>query len=237
MESLYRYIATPSRCGYLPDREWSLEYELTAAVTPAEYAQRMLEGWRRFGAMLFRPRCGRCTACRPIRVCVQRFQPDRSQRRAWKSNAGHVELQIGKPAVTRAKLSLYDRYHAYQADARNWPQHPAHDAAGYASSFVDNPFPTQEWCYFLDGRLVGVGYVDDLPAGLSGIYFFYDPDLRHLSLGTWNVLKLIEQSAKQGLPHLYLGYYVAGCGSMAYKKLFRPNQILGVDGVWRDFCP
>jgi arginine-tRNA-protein transferase len=197
---------------------------------------RMLTGWRRFGAMLFRPHCRSCNACRPIRVCVDRFQPDRSQRRARKANEGQVELRIGKPSVTRAKLNLYDRYHAYQADARGWPQHPARDAAGYSHSFVENPFATQEWCYYLDGQLVGVGYVDDLPGGLSAIYFFYDPAQRQRSLGTWNVLRLLDASAARGFPYLYLGYYVEGCRSMAYKKRFTPNQILGADGSWQGFC-
>src|SRR5262249_22454565 len=141
-----------------------------------EYEQRMHEGWRRFGAALFRPRCPACTACRPLRVLVDRFRPDRSQRRVRKANEGVVEVRVGRPAVTRAKLRLYDRYHAFQADAKGWPQHPAHDADSYESSFVFNPFATQEWCYYRGGRLVGVGYVDDLPGGLSAIYFYYDPD-------------------------------------------------------------
>src|SRR5262245_3162398 len=118
MESLFRYVAAPSRCGYLPDQLWSLEYELVRTLEPAEYQERMLAGWRRFGATLFRPQCGSCSACRPLRVSVERFRPDRSQRRARKANEGQVELRVGRPSVTRAKLSLYDRYHAFQADAR-----------------------------------------------------------------------------------------------------------------------
>src|SRR5271154_3773437 len=81
MESLFRYVAAPSRCGYLPDRNWSLEYEYVAEMTAAEYQRRMLEGWRRFGTMLFRPACSPCTACQAVRVVVADFQPDRSQRR------------------------------------------------------------------------------------------------------------------------------------------------------------
>ncbi len=237
MESLLRYIATPSRCGYLPDRSWSLEYELVSELAAAEYMERMLAGWRRFGAMLFRPHCRGCSACRPLRVCVDRFRPSRSQRRARKANEGQVELRIGAPSVSRMKLSLYDRYHAFQAEAKGWPDHPARDAAGYANSFVENPFPTQEWCYYLDGKLVGVGYVDDLPGGMSAIYFFYDPAQRQRSLGTWNVLNLLEASAVRGLPYLYLGYYVAGCPSMEYKRQFVPNQVRGADGAWHDFSP
>jgi arginine-tRNA-protein transferase len=144
-------------------------------------------------------------------------------------------LRIGTPSVTRAKLSLYDRYHAYQAQAKGWPEHPAKDASSYANSFVFNPIPTQEWCYFLDGKLIGVGYVDVLPGGLSAIYFFYDPAQRHRSLGTWNILCLLDACAARGLPQLYLGYFVEGCASMTYKARFVPNQLLGADGQWHDF--
>ena len=235
MKSLLRYIAE-SPCGYLPERSASLEYELVAEMSAAEYAERMLAGWRRFGRAVFRPRCRGCQACQPIRIPVERFRPNRSQQRAWKANNGAVELRIREPSLTRAKLALYDRYHAYQADARGWPAHPANDSASYAGAFVDNPFPTEEWCYYLGGRLVGVGYVDALPCGLSGIYFFYDPQHRRRALGTWNVLTLLRTCAERGLPHVYLGYYVADCASMRYKANFRPCEILGPDRRWRELA-
>ena len=44
MESLIRFTAPPSPCGYLPDRDWSLEYEHVASATAAEYMRRMREG-------------------------------------------------------------------------------------------------------------------------------------------------------------------------------------------------
>jgi arginine-tRNA-protein transferase len=244
MESLFRYVASPSPCGYLPEQRWSLEYEYVGAMSPAEYLQRMLEGWRRFGTMLFRPVCPSCRACRSVRVLARRFRPDRSQRRVRKANESVVELRVGKPAVDKGKLALYDRYHAYQSDARGWPQHPAKDASSYVDAFVHHPFPVEEWCYYLDGRLIGVGYVDALPpgqgaaaadAGLSGIYFFYDPRERRRALGTWNVLCLIDEAARRGWPYVYLGYYVAGCPSMEYKTRFVPNQLRSPDGAWRDF--
>ena len=86
MESLFRYTATPSSCGYLPGRIWSLEYDYVGALSPAEYLQRMHDGWRRFGTMMFRPACPDCHACRPLRVCVADFRADRSQRRCWNAN-------------------------------------------------------------------------------------------------------------------------------------------------------
>ena len=233
MKTLFRYTAPPGPCGYLPEQTWRLEYEQVAALSPAEYLERMRTGWRRFGTTLFRPRCPNCTACRSLRVLVEEFQPNRNQRRAARANASNVRLVIGKPSVTRAKLDLYDRYHAFQAKHKGWPEHGAKDALEYVCSFVDNPFPAQEWCYYLGERLIGVGYVDDLPGGLSAIYFFHDPDERHRSPGTWNVLRLIDHARRRSVPHVYLGYYVAGCSSMRYKAAFEPYELLGSDGLWR----
>jgi arginine-tRNA-protein transferase len=235
MESLFRFHAPPSACGYLPDQTWQLEYEYVGTISPVEYLQRMRAGWRRFGHALFHNRCPACTRCQSLRVVVERFRPDRSQRRCRKLNDPTLRVEIGSPTASRAKLLLYDRFHAYQTEHKGWPLHPAKDVASYTESFVDNPFPTQEWCYYLDRGLIGVGYVDDLPGGLSAIYFFYDPDERHRSLGTYNVLGIIEHAAKRGIPHVYLGYYVAGCASMEYKARFVPNQVLEEDGEWRDF--
>jgi arginine-tRNA-protein transferase len=237
MESVFRFTAPPSPCGYLPDQTWRLEYEQVASLTPAEYMERLEQGWRRFGEMLFRPRCQRCTACRSLRVVVDRFRPDRSQRRTRRANDDSVRLLIGAPEATRAKLDLFDRYHAFQTDFKGWPLHEPKDADEYARSFVENPFATQEWCYYIAGRLVGVGYVDVLPAGLSAIYFFYDPEHRERSLGTYNVLRIIESAAARQLPHVYLGYFVEGCRSMAYKARFEPHQLLGTDGGWHDHLP
>jgi arginine-tRNA-protein transferase len=235
MQSLFRYVAPPSPCGYLPERAWSLEYELVENLTPAEYQARMQAGWRRFGSTLFRPRCPACQACRSLRVDVRRFRPSRSQRRAWQINQADIRVEIGRPSVSTAKLRLYDRYHAFQTSNKGWPLHPAKDAASYAGSFVENPFATQEWRHLLDGQLVAVGYVDVLPAGMSAIYFYYEPELRHRSLGTWNVLCLLEEANRRAVPYVYLGYYVEGCTSLEYKARFRPNQILTSHGQWADF--
>jgi arginine-tRNA-protein transferase len=210
-----------------------MEYERFRSISAAEYMQRMQAGWRRFGSTLFRPRCPACTECRSLRVPVTRFRPDRSQRRARKANDGQVHVQVGAPSVSLPKVRLYDRFHSFQAEAKDWPDHPAGDLESYLHSFVENPFPTLEWCYYLGDKLVGVGYVDDLPGGLSAIYFFYDPDQRKRGLGTWNVLNVIDYAASRRIPHVYLGYYVSACPSLSYKGRFRPNELLGPDGKWR----
>jgi arginine-tRNA-protein transferase len=168
-------------------------------------------------------------------VDVDRFRPNRSQGRNRRLNQGEIDLEIGRPELTREKIELYDRYHCYQASAKGWPDHGPKDAGDYQESFVLNPFPSEEWRYTLAGRLVGLGYVDRVPGGLSAVYYIYEPDLRERALGTWNVLSVIQRAADLGLPHVYLGYHVAGSPSLEYKAGFGPNETLGPDGVWRPF--
>jgi arginine-tRNA-protein transferase len=192
----------------------------------------MLGGWRRFGHTLFRPRCASCQACRSLRIDVAHFQPNRSQRRLKKANEGSLALHIGEPRLSWSRLDLYQRFHADRARTRGWNDREE-DAQSYRDSFLRNPFPTEEWQYRLGGNLVGLGLVDALPIGLSAIYFVHDPEERRRGLGTWNILCLIEEAARRGLPHVYLGYWVAECASLSYKANFRPHQILGTDGQWR----
>jgi arginine-tRNA-protein transferase len=45
----------------------------------------------------------------------------------------------------------------------------------------------------------------------------------------------MDEAAGRGLPHVYLGYFVAGCRSLEYKARFRPNETLDTTGEWRPF--
>ena len=226
-----RFLSPPSRCEYLPDRPWQLEYELVWRLAPAEYMDRLHEGWRRMGSALFRPACDSCRMCQSLRVQVRSFHPARTQARVWKMNRGAITLNIGTPTVTLARQHLFAKFHRFQHHAKQWPVRDADEM----KSFTDNPYPTQEWAYSIDDRLVGLGYVDQLPDGLSAVYFFHDPDERRRSLGTFNVLSIIARARELNLPYVYLGYYVEGCRSLEYKARFRPNEILRADGAWTPF--
>ena len=169
--------------------------------------------------------------CQSLRVPVTTFQPRENQRRAWNRNHGSVTVRIDSPSVSDAKLDLFARFLQHGHEAKGWPANHGDDLG----LLLANPFPTEEWCYYLDDRLIAVGYVDALPEGLSAIYFYHDPAERHRSLGTYNVLSILESARARGLPHVYLGYYVEGCRSLDYKGRFRPNEVLSGNGSWEPF--
>lgn len=228
MEPILSIVSRPSGCEYLPDRISQMRYDLYQQLTPDEYASQLRAGWRRFGAIVFQPQCPSCRMCQSLRVIVDGFQPNTSQRRAWKRNAGDVTIRVGAPSFSAEKLDLLARFHRHGHETKRWPAQE--DVS--LKLFVDNPFPTEEWCYYVGGRLVGVGYVDALPNALSAIYFYWDPAEHRRSLGTFNILALIAAARERGLPHVYLGYYVEGCRSLEYKAKFAPNEVLRPEVGW-----
>ena len=123
MHSLFVFTTPPSPCSYLPHETASLTYEIVGQLTAAEYQARLLAGWRRFGFSLFQPTCPSCSKGLSVRVPVEAFKPDRSQRRCLATNDGEVKLVVGEPDVTTEKLDLYDRVHDYQSDHVGWSAH------------------------------------------------------------------------------------------------------------------
>ena len=235
MKSAYRFVAPESQCPYLADQRWRLEYVEVVELTSQEYLALLNRGWRRFGYTLFRPVCSSCRACQPIRVPVERFVPNRSQKRVVKANRNEVTMVVGAPVIDDARVDLYARHHEYRTATRDWPAHEGRDVAASLFHFLDSPTVVQEWAFYLADELVGIMYIDPLPEGFSGIYFFHAPEHKERALGNYMCLSLIEEARRLKLPYVYLGYYVAGCISMEYKAAFKPNQVLGDDGAWHDF--
>ena len=140
-------------------------------------------------------------------------------------------MRIGAPSLSRDRLDLWARFRRHGREAKGWPA----EAGGQPGILLEHPFRTEEWAYYVGDRLIAVAYVDVLPEGLSAIYCYYDPAERARSLGTFNILSFLASARQRGLRHVYLGYYVAGCRSMEYKRNFRPNEVLQPSGTWETF--
>lgn len=229
---LHQFISGPETCEYLPDRRATLEHALAGRLSPAEYEALMNAGWRKFGALLFRPVCDACRECRPIRIAADHFTPDRSQRRTLARNAD-LTVALAEPTVDTARLALINRYHSAQAERKGWPEHGI-GADAYTVQFVNSPIPALEISVWEGKTLRAVALTDVTPNVVSGVYHYHDPDCRDRGLGTFVMLQTIELARRLNKSWAYFGFHVAGCPSMAYKSRFRPCEILGTDGAWRE---
>lgn len=209
-------------CAYLPERTAATQFvDPHSPLSTGAYSVLVEQGFRRSGQYLYRPDCPACSACQSLRIPVGDLQLRRRHRRCLRRNAG-VEIQRVPPGYDPSHFELYRRYVSQR--------HPGGE--------MDDPDPrkyleflTAPWCntgfyeFREDGRLLAVSVVDELPAGLSAVYTFYDPAFEPRGLGMLAILWLHDYAQRLGLPHLYLGYWIADCGKMAYKAEYRPHEV------------
>lgn len=224
------FLSPPETCGYLPDRRASsLFVDPQLPLDMRRYSALVRLGFRRSGRYVYRPHCAGCAACRPARVPVARFHPDRSQRRNLRNNAG-LEIVRRDDAF---RDSHYRLYQAYQQ--RRHPGGSMADADRDAfHGFLTAPWTDTEFCEFrADGELACVAVYDRLDDGLSAVYTFYSAAAEQRALGKFAVMWLIGEARRRGLEYVYLGYWIEACPKMAYKADFAPLQVH--DGArWRD---
>jgi arginyl-tRNA--protein-N-Asp/Glu arginylyltransferase len=223
---LQHVVEEPRTCSYLADREAMLEHRILLDVNVAETEALLERGWRRFGPDYFRPACGACSACIPTRIPTATFVASKSQRRAREKNK-HLVRRVGVPEFDEERLALYHAWHDTREAARGWSE-ASLDERTYRVQFAMR-HPAARELTFVEpdsGRLVGVGLCDETPNAWSAIYFFYHPDYAKHSLGVANVVFQVELARSRGRSHLYLGYRVEDCPSLAYKGGFRPQERL-----------
>jgi leucyl-tRNA---protein transferase len=224
---LHHLVEPPRPCAYLADRDAQLEIRVQVDVTASELEAMLERGWRRFGAVYFRPACVSCGECVTLRIDAAAFKPSKSQRRAAKNAAG-LRRVVGVPVVDEERLALYARWHEQRETMRGWDPSVI-DPERYAMDFAF-PHPAAREVAFRDpdqgGRLVGLGIFDETPRSLSAVYFFWDPEAAPPSLGVANVVSLVEDARAKSRPHVYLGYRVLGCPSLVYKAKYGPHELL-----------
>jgi arginyl-tRNA--protein-N-Asp/Glu arginylyltransferase len=72
-----------------------------------------------------------------------------------------------------------------------------------------------------------------LSVGLSLVYSNFVPGQVSRSMGTFMILDHIARARRQGLPYVYLGYWVPGSRKMDYKGRFLPQERLMPSGWTR----
>jgi leucyl-tRNA---protein transferase len=204
-------------CHYLPDRTWRFEYFFASELNGDELNELLAKGWRKFGTYYFRPSCAGCSECIPIRVLAGDFRPSKNQRDVIKKNRS-VEVIFGPLNYSEDIYRIY-REHS----GKRFGNYP--DLDDFLFSFYTQSCPALQSEYYLDGKLIGAGFLDRTPNALSSVYFVFDTDYSRLSLGTFSAITEIQYAASLGMKYYYLGYYIDSCGRMSYKKRFRPYEV------------
>jgi len=222
-------------CGYWPGRvARDLVFDPRDPRLKQWYPLALDWGFRRSGDLVYRPHCAGCRACVAVRIPVDRFVPDRSQRRCLARNA-RVELRVCPAERTDEQLALYRRYLAARHAGGGMDGHGATEFDQFlVGSWSEGRFlELRDHSEHGPGKLLAVAVTDVIETALSAVYTFYEPDAVERSLGTLAVLKQLEWARGSGRKHLYLGYWIDGHRKMDYKRRFRPLE--GFDGrEWHD---
>lgn len=228
------FVTSPAPCPYLPGR--SERKVFTELKGP--HAEQLNEalgriGFRRSQTVAYRPSCLDCQACVSVRVAALDFTPSSTQRRNLRDNGDLIATEC-RPWATDEQFELLRQYLGARhpdggmasMDEMDFADMVEHTSV--STTMIEYREPTASGD---PGRLVGVCLTDRQSDGLSMIYSFYDAEHgARAGLGNYIILDHIRRAAADGLPYVYLGYWVEGSPRMQYKVRYRPLEKLTRDG-------
>ena len=228
MISIPLFLSQEHPCGYLENEQAkSLFVHPSYPITPSIYAQLLKQGFRRSGDEVYRPHCPHCSACIPVRLSVEKFKPNRNQKRCMIKNID-TQAIVKPPVFEQAHYEMYLRYQAVRHSDGSM-------ANGSPEDYLD--FLGSSWCdtrfveFSINNELAGIAVIDQFEEAWSAVYTFFDPKFSSYSLGVYAVLWQIEQAIMQKKEFLYLGFWIKACKKMAYKSDYQPIQLF-IDNQW-----
>lgn len=222
------FLTAASPCPYLAGKwERKVFTRIEIGDGPALNDALTHAGFRRSQAVLYRPACEGCDACKSVRVDADDFDWKRRWRKVLSRNAD-LRVCTDTNTATNEQYGVLNRY----LNSR----HGDGDMAGM--SFPEYVMMVEEGAQRThvteyrdaNGHLICAALTDVLKDGLSLVYSYFEPSQAHRSPGAYMILDAIRQAEAAGLPFVYLGYWVKGSRKMAYKSDFQPLQMLSPAG-------
>jgi arginyl-tRNA--protein-N-Asp/Glu arginylyltransferase len=236
------FLTAPSPCPYIDGQfERKVFTHLVGDRAPEMNDLLTQGGFRRSQNIAYRPACESCRSCVSVRILAGEFEPTKNMKRVLARNSD----LIGAMHDAEPSSEQYTLFRAY-LDARHRKGGMSEmTVLDYAMMVEDTHVHTKIIEYrrrgpdsFItgrgDGELIAVALSDRMADGLSMVYSYFDPEQEDRSLGTYMILDHIARARAEGLPHVYLGYWVNGSRKMNYKVRFTPQEHLGPRG-WERF--
>ncbi|KAJ2363271.1 Arginyl-tRNA--protein transferase 1 [Coemansia sp. RSA 2611] len=228
----------------------------------ADYQALVDRGWRRSGTLLYlTDHSTACCAYYTIRTHALDHQLHASEKKLLrklharnlldpgadaslesKVRAGRrLDVKLEPAGFSEEKFRVFERYQRAVHGDLDATRHgfrnflcasPLVFDAARAADWLPLGLGSYHQCYYVDGKLAAVGVIDILPACVSSVYLFYDPEFSELSLGTFSSLRelaLVHQlhrSVSADIQYYYMGYYIPSCPKMTYKGRWRPADLL-----------
>ena len=96
----YFFTTAPLPCPYIPGRlERKIVTELTGPEAEALHESLSRAGFRRSHSIAYTPACPGCSACIPVRIVVDGFQPDRTMRKINRRNGQLAAMPVNAKAT------------------------------------------------------------------------------------------------------------------------------------------
>ncbi|SDU07381.1 arginyltransferase [Halopseudomonas salegens] len=219
-----KFFATqPHTCSYLPEeRATTLFLDPQQSIDLTTYSRLSDLGFRRSGDHLYRPHCERCSACIAARIPVDRFTPNKQQKRILRRNQD-IRISEHHAVFNEEHYALFARYiEQRHADGDMYP--PSREQ--FESFLVRDHSFTRFFEFRLEEQLIAVAVTDIMENGLSAVYTYFAPEHERRSLGRFAILWQVEEARRRQLPALYLGYWIKQCRKMNYKTEYRPLEML-----------
>jgi arginine-tRNA-protein transferase len=184
-----------------------------------QYESLIPYGWRRAGDILYRYRCEGCSSCIPIRLSATGYPSSGSRAKRLKRLNGDIVLTISDATYKEEHFRLYDNYIRMRHGGSGASMEESY------KGLLSSPMAAVSEYRDSGGNLVGIGFLDVLPFGLSSVYFAFDPAEAKRSLGSYSIYAESELSLRMGKKYYYLGFWVPHAMKMDYKADFPPFQL------------